>query len=70
MPTWHNTAAFDRSPQLLQAGFDQLAKMLFQAGLEIGRIVEGLKGGDECAVCSMEEPLHELIEQNLLLGAA
>ena len=46
---------------------DQLAEVLLQPGLEVGRVVERMKGGDQRAVFAVEEPLHELIQQDLLL---
>ena len=47
----------------LQSRLDQLAKMVFQPGLEVGRVFKRVERGDQRAVLAVEEPPHELIEQ-------
>ena len=54
-------------PQFLQPPQDRLAEMLFEPGLEVSRVVEGLERGNERAALAVEELPDELVEQDLLL---
>ena len=59
-------AVGEADAELLQLGLDQFAQVVLQPGLEIGRVFEGVEGGDQRAVLAVKEPLDELVQQHLL----